>query len=325
MEDEQEEQTFAEFQDMGKRPPNLDGTGRFLLTPERRTIAVLNLCKRSSLSEERLSRLSAYLRCFLQLDVAQSAASGELSMLASKRKTDIVDHKQGIVFPLRVLRGGLTDVFSLFDVMVEYVGHQDYALLALVDVKLGEEIEDNVEVAEVLGRACGDRVAAVQCYAGMSDVELFGTATHELLHTCGFDHTTFWRCLMNPALDCQVWQAGDPNVGSQLFLAPHNLRKLMHFLHRDEDNTWVLSRYKHLKSQWWSFFDKSSQEASAHFLWLQTKIKALESLDDTDSVVVLSSSCSPPEESVPTSSSKGCSSLSASTGTDRLPQKRRRS
>ena len=72
------------------------------------------------------------------------------------------------------------------------------------------------EIAEVLGRACGDRVAVVQCYQGVSDIELFGTIAHELLHTMGFDHTTYWRCLMNPSCYDTEW----------LFLAPHNLKKL---------------------------------------------------------------------------------------------------
>ena len=274
-EDEEEEQTFAEFQDMGRRPPNTQGTGRFVLTPERRTIAVLNLCKRSSLPEERLRRLHAYLRCFLRLEVGQSAASGALSLQTSQRKTDIVDRKQRISFPLRVLRKGRIDCFSLFDVMVEYVSDSDFALLALVDVPLGER--EDKDVVEVLGRACGDRVAVVQCYPGVSDVELFGTAAHELLHTMGFDHTTFCRCLMQPS------------AGSSLFLAPHNLKKLKHFHHADDDDNWCLARFRDLQSQWWSFFDKSSAEARAQLHWLETKIKVLEALDPGDCPAVSSS------------------------------------
>jgi hypothetical protein len=42
---EEEEQPFSEFVEMGNRPPNEEGTGRFPLTPERRAIGLIDLTK----------------------------------------------------------------------------------------------------------------------------------------------------------------------------------------------------------------------------------------------------------------------------------------
>ena len=126
------------------------------------------------------------------------------------------------------------------------------------------------EVAEVLGRACGDRVAVVQCYPGVRDIELFGTIAHELLHTMGFDHTTHWRCLMNPSCYDDEW----------LFLAPHNLKKLKLFLSQESNSSFVLDRYKRLLSIWWEVFeDASCDDVKKHYAWLEEKVAFLESTD----------------------------------------------
>ena len=63
-------------------------------------------------------------------------------------------------FPLKSIKGAkdVLDVFSLFDVMVEYVPKDCYSILAVTDCKIGDpEVPDS----DILGRACGDRVACV--------------------------------------------------------------------------------------------------------------------------------------------------------------------
>ena len=148
-----------------------------------------------------------FLEAFLGLKPVPSDATG-LSMRASKKRASIIDSTAGVSFPLQVFRNGCVDVFSVFDVLVEYVAESDFNLLAVVEQPLGERIShegEAEEVAEVLGRACGNRVAVVQCYPGVRDIELFGTIAHELLHTMGFDHTTHWRCLMNPSCYDDEW------------------------------------------------------------------------------------------------------------------------
>ena len=247
----EEEQTFAEFVDIGKRAPNAEGTGRFKLTSQRRRLGLLNLAKKT-MGSDRLRRLCLFLEAFLGLEPVQSAATG-LSVRATKRKASIVDSAAGVSFPLRVFRNGpLVDVFSVFDVLVEYVGESDFSLLAVVEQPLGELVSgegEPEEISEVLGRACGDRVAVVQCYPGVADIELFGTIAHELLHTMGFDHTTHWRCLMNPSCYDEEW----------LFLAPHNVKKLKLFLSQEANPSFVLDRYKRLLSVWWEVFEEPEQ------------------------------------------------------------------
>ena len=262
----EEEQTFAEFVDMGKREPNAQGTGRAKLTSQRRRLGLLNLAKRT-MGSDRLRRLNLFLEAFLGLEPVQSASTG-LSVRASKNSASIIDSTAGVSFPLRLFRNGCVDVFSVFDVLVEYVAPSDFNLLAVVEQPLGEMVSDDgeaEEVAEVLGRACGDRVAVVQCYPGVRDIELFGTVAHELLHTMGFDHTTHWRCLMNPSCYDDEW----------LFLAPHNLKKLKLFLSQEGNASFVLDRYKRLLSVWWEAFEEGCDEKK-HYAWLEEKVALLE-------------------------------------------------
>ena len=263
----EEEQTFAEFVDIGKREPNAQGTGRFKLTPQRRRLGLLNLAKKT-MSSDRLRRLNLFLKAFLGLDPVLSAATG-LSVRASKKKASIIDRTAGVSFPLRVFRNGCVDVFSIFDVLVEYVAERDFNLLAVVEQPLGEMVSDEgeaVEISEVLGWACGDRVAVVQCYPGVRDIELFGTIAHELMHTMGFDHTTHWRCLMNPSCYDGEW----------LFLAPHNLKKLKLVLSQEGNASFVLDRYKRLLSVWWEAFIEEGDDEKKHHAWLEEKVALLE-------------------------------------------------
>ena len=192
----------------------------------------------------------------------------------------IEDKERGTGFPLKVLNGGFADVFSVFDVLVEYVSPKDYTLVALVDIPIGEEFEDgddegdDLVVEEVLGRACGDRVAVVHCDTKTEDVVLFTTIAHELLHTMGFDHTTFWTCLMNPGIP-------HPDDGSPCVeLAPHNLKKLQLFLQLENNDDFVIQRCRKLKSVWYEVFPRKSRPVKDAYEWLNGKIRFLGQLSE---------------------------------------------
>eukprot|EP00581_Thalassiosira_minuscula_P003510 CAMPEP_0183745918 /NCGR_PEP_ID=MMETSP0737-20130205/66482_1 /TAXON_ID=385413 /ORGANISM="Thalassiosira miniscula, Strain CCMP1093" /LENGTH=402 /DNA_ID=CAMNT_0025981597 /DNA_START=2178 /DNA_END=3386 /DNA_ORIENTATION=- len=301
-----EEQSYSEYVEMANREPNAEGTGRFVLSSSRRTIGLLDLTtqekkenakgtaetnnkNRSSdsghgvLENDRTSRLATFLEAYLGLSVSIRTGRAEGITLRTtkggKRGCRIDDRKRGLSFPLSLLResgrGGrcFVDVFSIFDVAVEYLRPTEYSLLVLMDVSLGEWLGDDVEdcngeIQEVLGRACGDRVAVVNYLTSeANDIELFGTAAHELLHTMGLDHTTHWQCLMNPCYfegrEC-------------MFLAPHNVRKLMNFLGEERNEQFVLKRYRLLMEKWWVVFDKSSPGASDNYNWLKQKVLLME-------------------------------------------------
>ena len=247
----------------------MEGTGRFQLSEARRQLGLLNLSK--TISAERLRRLSLFLEAFLGLPVVHSAANPSLSMKATKRKASIIDRKQGVSFPLTVFKNGCVDVFSVFDVLVEYVSENDFNLLAITDHPLGEvvsEEDEEEEISEVLGRACGDRVAVVQCYKEVTDLELFATIAHELLHTMGFDHTTYFRCLMNPSCFDDEW----------IFLSPHNLKKLKLFLEEGANTGFIRCRYETLERIWWDVFKAKTPDEHRHYVWLREKIALLNTI-----------------------------------------------
>jgi hypothetical protein len=159
----------------------------------------------------------------------------------------------------------------VFNVRVEYVAEGDVALLAVVEPPLGErvvEVGEEEEIAMVLGRACGDRVAVVPCSPGATDLEFFGTLAHERRHTMGLDHITQWRCLENPSCYAAEW----------LLLAPHNLKKLKLFLSQESSTSFVLDRYKRLLCVWWEVFEEStaSDDEKKHYAWLEEKVSLLE-------------------------------------------------
>lgn len=291
--DEEEEQTYAEFVDMGQRPPNAEGTGRFPLTRQRSTIEILDL--RTVKNDNRLTdRLSLFLESFFDNQIKVHRSKAPLRFVEGTKDRDppsIIDGKEQIEFPLTnsCADNGdvLVDVWSILDVLMEYVGKNEYSLVALVDIGIGETCDDSKTAAgimEVLGRACGDRVAVVN--SASNDMEIFGTVAHELLHTMGFDHTcTHWKCLMNPS----VVAADEPYC--PLFLAPHNLKKLELFLRqqRKRDVTgFLLRRYRCLYSNWNKIFTAADDESSSSdtkesqaqaqigFLWLERMITFLE-------------------------------------------------
>ena len=124
------------------------------------------------------------------------------------------------------------DVFSLFDVLVHRAKSPYYSVLGLFDHVLTEEGE------EVMGRACGDGVACVSLPMCLPDVRtLLTTASHEVLHTLGIDHTSDQRCIMNALwIPKEEWP----------FLCLNNLRKLKLFHEEGNAPLYRTSRFKML-------------------------------------------------------------------------------
>ena len=120
----------------------------------------------------------------------------------------------------------------------------------------------------------GDRVAVV--HADPKTVgfyELCCTTLHEILHTCGFDHTTSVKCLMNPG-------PYEPCVSGTLFLCPEILYKLCIFLNAefDEMAVFVKERYESLKREWGDIFlggeaENEILEVAEAEQWLIRRIK----------------------------------------------------
>ena len=50
------------------------------------------------------------------------------------------------------------EVFSMFDIFVEYLEREDYSAIFFIDIPIYEALG-----GEVTGRACGDRVAVISC------------------------------------------------------------------------------------------------------------------------------------------------------------------
>ncbi|KAL7579809.1 hypothetical protein ACA910_021941 [Epithemia clementina (nom. ined.)] len=186
--EQEEEQTFRQFMEMGKREPNERGTGRWKIEPNRRwTIAILPMDV--GVSTELVQQLQVYLRAFfhgLPVEIHQQAfqvdiCNGKLvcprAIMSSKKKRQTTRQ----LFPLRhcwIDGEEHLEVFSLFDVMVPYfVLDHHYCVMGLTSHNLAEEWMDHDNRSEnnassssssttyhstpVLGRACGDRVCVV--------------------------------------------------------------------------------------------------------------------------------------------------------------------
>ena len=134
------------------------------------------------------------------------------------------------------------DVFSLFDVLVHAEKSPYAAIIGIFDCFLGELKDEEsltygeVIYHEVLGRACGNRVACVSLpHCEYNLKTLLCTIIHELLHTVGFDHCNSYRCVVN-AISSTDW----------LFLSPVNLRKLIciHTERSIQDRPLLLRRKK---------------------------------------------------------------------------------
>ena len=120
------------------------------------------------------------------------------------------------------------DVFSLFNVLFEYVEKDCFSILAVTDVIIGDP---DIPKETIFGRACGDRVAVISCFDELSNRrlsfrEVALTGIHELLHTLGLDHCVLWKCIMNAY--CSSQDADD-----EVLLCPLDMKKIWSCLNFD--------------------------------------------------------------------------------------------
>lgn len=263
---DEDEQTYEEFVDMGKRNPNNQGTGRWKLQKKRKKIAIYDFGTDESQGVQGLAQLVA---AFFSLEVDIVREDKALDLLDNSLRIgdlvyDISSWKKRISRGASATTEYIVDVFSLFDVMVNIALPPYMMVLGVFNCKLAEEYDSKCGYTEVLGRACGDRVACVSAAEHDSRKTLLATMLHELCHTIGFDHCSSWQCLMNAR------QAED-----FLFLSPVNLRKLKVF-HGipDEDKMFLLDRYNKLQCE----FELLGVEFSEELQWVRNKIDSLRRL-----------------------------------------------
>ena len=299
--DDEEEQTFEEFVEIGKRSPNVQGTGRWKRTKQRSKIALFYFGKQYStvpttdngltFNAEMLRNVRDFISVYLQIEVdffeqfdaidihdqcfhlsgmdydikrfppSTSKKARSCGSNAKKRKTSSNLEREYDQFGPRI------DVFSLFDVLVHEAKEPYIAIVGLFDCALGESIDEKGKMyTDVLGRACGDRVACVSLPFCESLKSLLCNTIHELLHTVGFDHCNSYQCLMN-AIGCEDW----------FFLSPVNLRKLKVFCNQPDDDNgkFLITRYQQMLSLLTSFHPAQfSQEC----VWIGEKLAALHAL-----------------------------------------------
>lgn len=230
------EQTYEDFEEIGKRNPNKKGTGRYKLCKGRDRIAVYYFGSSRNVPKN-LDLYLGYLSDFLLLEVDYFERFDALDPNTNTFTLNGQEYDVPIE-PLRGCKVGATkrkkakvesklDVFSLFDVLVHVAKKPYFSVLGLFDCTLVEEDQ------EVLGRACGNRVCCISLLSCDSLPCLIATSCHELLHTMGFDHNTSERCVMN-AIGSEDW----------LFLSRTNLRKLQLFHEEGMKLSGVNTKYR---------------------------------------------------------------------------------
>lgn len=81
-----------------------------------------------------------------------------LTIKIKGKEIGIIDDHRDLFFPLKHQKKESIDVFSLFDVMIEYIRDDCYSLICFLDYDIYDpEIPENL----IYGRACGDRVAII--------------------------------------------------------------------------------------------------------------------------------------------------------------------
>lgn len=81
-----------------------------------------------------------------------------LAIKINSKEIGIIDENRNLFFPLKNQKKKSIDVFSLFDVMTEYIQDDCYSLICFLDYDIYDpEIPENL----IYGRACGDRVAII--------------------------------------------------------------------------------------------------------------------------------------------------------------------
>jgi predicted Zn-dependent protease len=276
---DEDEQTYEEFVDMGRRNPNVMGTGRWKLNSRRKKLLVIYMGDKSPELDIWVQLKELYSAYFcLEVDFINQNGCVDIShnevhisrigaskksvhniqpfmIREKKRKRAAKEHHQEATF----------DVFSFFDALVEMAQPPYISVIAFVDCKIGED--DGVGgFHEVMGRACGDRVCVVSLRQCDSLKSLICVGLHECLHTVGFDHCNSWKCVMN-AIDVENWP----------FMSPVNLRKFkqMHNI-PDDDHGFLLERYKRMLS----CIDSFGDDLKDYRQWLQNKIEFMETNAD---------------------------------------------
>ncbi len=298
---DEQEQSYEEFLDMGNRPPNEAGTGRFLLTRERKKIACLFFVdfqqrRRKTSSylafQAKQQQIKSFIECYMSLEI--DIIEYDLSKL---------DLDQGIVhvgeyiyeldlYPSvtgkskkakgkkrKLNEPSYIEVFSLFHAMESLVTCPYLSMLVFVDAYLCEAHSDEEDTEPdqepysiVYGRACGDRIACISLKECITLKDLLCVSLHELCHTIGFDHCNSWKCLMNAT-----------GTDSWLFMSPVNMRKLkvFHSIEQAEKNgerkvgDFILTRYETVLAVLLSWQDQLFDREIA---WLQEIIEILKDL-----------------------------------------------
>ena len=249
-----EEQTVADFVDMGQREPNEEGTGRWLYNEKRRRIRILTLGRASKSVSKLVTFLEAFFCGRFTFAVDNSAPRPPVTKKSYRTWNKAVE------------------IWSILDELIPLVSNTDFGVLALTDWPLCEDYSDNgdgSDAIEVLGRACGDRVCVVSSSVP-SIFELCCMTVHEILHLCGFDHTTSVQCLMNPS-------PYEPLLAGTVFLAPFNIWKLcilFNVVEPESAEEFVIKHYENMLEVWDFCFDSSgTTEESDARKWLVRRLK----------------------------------------------------
>lgn len=150
---ENELQSLPEFLSMGSRRPNPQGTGRNIITKTRNKLYLLKLSKKNLKIDFRI--LSQLIKAFFGLECL--ILEKELFCKKKGRGFSLLDEDKALEFPLKSYKGKI-DVFSIFDVMVEYVPNDGFAVIGIINEDIYDpEVDNNI----IYGRACGDRVAVI--------------------------------------------------------------------------------------------------------------------------------------------------------------------
>eukprot|EP00639_Heterosigma_akashiwo_P005357 CAMPEP_0194585200 /NCGR_PEP_ID=MMETSP0292-20121207/17594_1 /TAXON_ID=39354 /ORGANISM="Heterosigma akashiwo, Strain CCMP2393" /LENGTH=199 /DNA_ID=CAMNT_0039440569 /DNA_START=111 /DNA_END=707 /DNA_ORIENTATION=- len=152
-----DEQSFAEFKEMGKRNPNAEGTGRWKLTPQRRKIGVLHLPDRGARADsaaaartaQNLADFAQLLRAYvgLETEVLSPTGGDALALDVARGTLRTQGYEYSIARWTRPGGGGdgrpALNVFHLFDALAPHAAPPYLALIAFVDAPLGEPEEED--------------------------------------------------------------------------------------------------------------------------------------------------------------------------------------
>ena len=153
IEPENELQSVEEFEKMGLHKPNAEGTGRNLITSSRKKIYLMKLGNKIIVD---FANLSEIMLAYFGMEILILKSPLKLGVI--DKTISIIDAKKKISFPLKHIKNTRIDVFSMFDVLVEYVPKDCYSLVTVTDYEIYDpEIPKNF----IYGRACGDRVAVI--------------------------------------------------------------------------------------------------------------------------------------------------------------------